>query len=124
MIEIKENPLNGSGFDTVHTFESWKVAFITKAEQYGEIRVIKRHVKTDEVFLLIKGSAMLYTSGDGKQFITTCLENDKLYVVKKNTWHHLKVSDDAMIMVVENSNTDKTNSESRVLMSEEIKEIM
>ena len=50
MIEVKENPKKGSGFDAVHQFESWKIAFITSAAQYGELKEMKRHMLSDEAF--------------------------------------------------------------------------
>ena len=113
MILIKENPKKGSGFDTLHTFEGWKVAFITCAEQYGELKVVKRHTQTDEVFVLIKGEATLFASDGDETLQATALEKGKLYVVQKNTWHHLKVSEDALLMVVENSDTTKDNTQSK-----------
>lgn len=113
MIEVKENPKNGSGFDTVHTFEGWKVAFITYAEQYGELKTVKRHTKTDEAFVLVKGEATLFTADGDEPLEKTALQKEKLYIVKKNTWHHLRVSEDALLIVVENSDTSKENTESR-----------
>lgn len=115
MIEIKDNPKKGSGFDTVHTFEGWKVAFITCAEQYGELKIVKRHTQTDEAFVLVKGEATLYTADGDEPLQTTVLETEKLYVVKKNTWHHLQVSEDALLVVIENSDTTKENTESRTI---------
>lgn len=113
MIEIKENPKEGSGFDAVHTFEGWKVAFITYAEQYGELKVVKRHTQTDEAFVLVKGQATLFTADGDAPLQATVLEKEKLYAVKKNTWHHLQVSEDALLTVVENSDTSKENTESK-----------
>ena len=115
MIEIKENPKSGSGFDTLHTFEGWKVAFITYGEQYGELKLVKRHTKTDEVFVLINGKATLFTADGDEPLQTTFLEKEKLYIVKQNTWHHLKVSKDALLIVVENSDTTKENTQSRTV---------
>ncbi|MBR2322856.1 MAG: hypothetical protein IKA54_04595 [Clostridia bacterium] len=123
MIEIKNNPKRGSGFDLVHEFEGWKVAFITPAEQYGELKTVKRHVETDEVFVLINGTATLFTADDGYPLQKTNLEKEKLYIVKKNTWHHLKVSENALLFVVENANTNKDNTQSKVLTKDEIKEL-
>ena len=122
MIEIIENPHNGNGWDPVHEFEGWKVAFLTYSEQFDELKVIKRHTKTDETFLLINGTATLYTADGDEPLIKTELEKEKLYVVKKDTWHHLKVSKDALVFVVENSNTTKENSVAKVLTEDEIKE--
>jgi mannose-6-phosphate isomerase-like protein (cupin superfamily) len=121
MILIKENPKNGNGFDTVHAFEGWKVAFITHAEQYGELKLVKRHMKTDEVFVLINGEATLFTADGDEPLVVTQLQKEKLYVVQKNTWHHLRVSKDALLIVVENSDTTKENTESKEIKKEQTK---
>ena len=113
MIDIKTNPKNGNGFDTLHTFENWKVAFITYAEQYGKLKTLKRHLLTDETFTLIKGNAKLYTEDNNSPLGVIHLEKNKVYVVKKNTWHHLQISKNALLLVVENSNTSKENTESK-----------
>ena len=81
MILVKENPKNGNGFDSLHTFKSWKVAFITHAEQYGELKVVKRHIKTDEVFVLVKGEATIFTADGDEPLQTTVLEKEKVYAL-------------------------------------------
>ena len=112
MIEIKENPLLGSGFDAMHTFENWKVAFITAAPQYEALQVFKRHLLTDEAFVLTQGQATIYTiSDDNKTLEETVMLPQCVYVVKKATWHHVQVSKDALLVVIENSNTTKENTE-------------
>ena len=115
MILIKENPKNGNGFDTLHTFKNWKVAFITYGAQYGDLEKVKRHTQTDEAFVLVKGEATLFTADGDEPLQTTVLEKEKLYVVGKNTWHHLKVSKDALLVVVENSDTSEKNTERKVV---------
>ena len=121
MIEVKENPKKGSGFDVLHAFEGWKTAFITYAEQYGELKVVKRHTQTDEAFVLVRGRATLFTADGDEPLQTTVLEKEKLYVVQKNTWHHLTVSKDALLIVVENSDTTKENTESKEIKKEQTK---
>ena len=115
MIEIKENPKKGSGFDALHEFESWKIAMITSAEQYGELKCLKRHLLTDEAFLLVRGEATLFTADGDEAPLPTPLDKEKVYVVKSGTWHHLKVSEDALLLVVENSNTTKENTEGKTV---------
>lgn len=123
MIEVKENPKKGSGFDALHTFGGWKVAFITYAEQYGEPQIVKRHTQTDEVFVLIKGEATVYAAdGDGPLSIVK-MEKEKLYNVQKNTWHHVQVSEDALLVVVENGDTSKENTQTKTLTMQQIKEL-
>ena len=111
MIEVKENPKNGNGFDTLHTFEGWKTAFITSAPQYGQLKVWKRHLCTDETFILLKGNATIYTLDENGKTVETPMQAEKLYVVEKATWHHVQVSNDALLFVVENSDTSKENTE-------------
>ena len=113
MMIVKENPKNGNGFDTLHHFEGWKVAFITYAEQYGALKAVKRHLQSDEAFLLIHGEATLFTADGDQALCATRMQKEKLYVVEKNTWHHLQVSEDALLIVVENSNTTKENTQSK-----------
>jgi mannose-6-phosphate isomerase-like protein (cupin superfamily) len=115
MLQIKNNPKNGSGFDTLHQFGGWKVAFVTYAEQYGELKAVKRHLLTDETFVLINGSATLYTADGDKPLVKTELEKEKLYVVEKGTWHHLQVSENALLVVVENSDTTKENTQTKIV---------
>ena len=119
MIEILEKQKDG--FSTLVTFEGWKVAFITHSVQYDELREMKRHMQTDEVFSLIDGSATFYIV-DGNEIITIDAEKGKVYNVKKGTWHHVKVSKDGLLIVTENSNTTKENTQSRILSEKEIKE--
>ena len=121
MIEVKENPKGGSGFDTLHTFEGWKVAFITSAEQYGEPKVLKRHTQTDEVFVLVNGKATLFTADGDEVPNETELQKEKVYIVKSNTWHHLQVSKDALLVVIENSDTSKENTEIKKIKKEQTK---
>ena len=117
MMEIKDNPKNGNGFDTMHVFEGWKVAFITCAEQYGPLKEMKRHMLSDEVFVLVEGSATIYTlEGEEETPRKTEMEKGKLYNVQKGTWHHVQVSENALLAVVENSNTSKENTEKRTFV--------
>ena len=109
MIEVLDN--YSAGFSTLISNEKWKVAFITASEQYGKLKVLKRHNLTDEAFLLVKGNALLYTLEDGK-LVTRQMQKEKLYNIKKATWHHLEVQEDTLIMVVENSDTSAQNTDS------------
>jgi len=123
MIEVISNKKEGTGFDVLHTCGAWKLAFISYAEQYGDLKQLKCHTETDEAFLLIKGDAVMFTSEDGKTIEKTSLEKEKLYVVKQNTWHHLRVSYDALLLVTENSNTSKENTKTLTLSEKETDEV-
>ena len=112
MITINDK-ISKNGFSVLYSNNNWKVAFITFAEQYGKMKVVKRHNLTDEIFVLIKGKATLFTSDEKipNNFTITELQLQKLYNVIKGTWHHLTISDDALLVVVENSNTSNENTD-------------
>jgi len=74
---------------------------------------MQRHDKTDEVFVLLKGKCILFV-GDGKDEAGTIHAEDmvplKVYNVKRGTWHNHTLSENASVLVVENSKTTEENS--------------
>ena len=95
--------LKKGGFNRIFKSDTWLIASIGHSEMYSEENFdhMKRHLTTDEVFVLIEGSATLYTFEDEKM-VETPLEKGKMCVVGKGTWHYLCASEDALITVVEN----------------------
>ena len=107
MIDIYEP--TEAGFSTKVEYEGWKAVFLTYSPQYDNLTEMKRHMATDEVFVLLKGQSTIYTYEDGLK--KTPLVPNKIYNIRKGTWHHVSVSEDALLFVVENSNTTKENTE-------------
>ena len=106
------------GFKPLVNFGSWRVACSNGPSVYQrkEVTSLSRHLETDEVFVLIKGSCLLLTAGSGDnpgEVTRTWMESGKIYNVTKATWHaHIQLPDTTM-MVVENRDTGSHNSESR-----------
>ena len=71
---------------------------------------MKRHNMTDEIFVLLRGKAVMLICENGK-FTEAALEKEKAYNVTKGTWHYLAVSEDALLFVAENADTDSTNTD-------------
>lgn len=108
------------GFKPLVNFESWRVACSNGPSVYQrkEINTLSRHLKTDEVFVLIKGSCLLLTAGNGDvpgEITKTWLELGQIYNVTKGTWHGTIQLPNAMVIIVENSDTGPENSESRAI---------
>ena len=103
-----------SGFYPMIKSEGWQVAYITYSDAYGDPKELKRHMTTDEVIIPIHGSATLYTYENG-EVITMELKHDVVYNIKRATWHHLKITKDALLMVVENTGITKESTERMVL---------
>ena len=105
-LEIKE--FNGRGYDRTHIFKTWCVAFLTQDEEYTHNTYIERHMETDEVFVLLKGEATLFI---GKDREPVKMEPCKIYNVTAGTWHNIVCDEEASVLIAENSDTDKSNSE-------------
>ena len=97
----------GNGYERTMHFESWRVAFLHHEERFDKITKLERHALTDEVFVLLKGSATLIL---GEEQNKEAMQPYKIYNVKKNVWHAIKVSKDAKVLIVENHNTSLENT--------------
>ena len=105
-LEIKE--YNGEGYDRTHIFGAWCVAFLNHAERFDRVTYLERHLLTDEIFVLLSGEAELLIGEKGEP---VKLEPCKLFNVKAGVWHAVRASRDAKLLIVENSDTVKENSE-------------
>ena len=103
----------GEDFKALMQYEGWKIGFLRYSERFSEFSQLEMHSLTDEAFILLEGSATLYTENENVN-----MEKCVLYNVPKGEWHHITVSKDATVMVVENSNTSKENTKKRYLRGE------
>lgn len=110
MRELETIQYDGNGYKPMVSFEGWRVAFLNYAEMFdrANIHKMERHLLTDEVFVLLSGQAALIVGEENK---VCYLEKNTLYNVKKAVWHAVCVSPDAQLLIVENDNTCKENSE-------------
>ncbi|MBR2611898.1 MAG: cupin [Clostridia bacterium] len=99
---------DGVGYHRGIEFESWTVAVLNYAERFDKIEKLERHNLTDEVFILVEGEATLIL---GEEMTCVPMVKNKMYNVKAGAWHNVKVSHDAKIIIVENANTSKENTE-------------
>ena len=109
---LLEKKAEKEGFDIAFKNEKFKCAFIkhSKAYSFGKVYEMKRHNKTDEIFVLLKGKAVMLTMEEGK-FLETELEKNTAYSVQSGTWHYLALSGDAQVFVTENADTDSSNTD-------------
>lgn len=96
----------GEDFKAVLESEGWKIGLLRYSDRFSSHKHEERHLETDEAFILLEGNAVLYE--DCKAYN---MEKCKIYNVQKGLWHHVVVSKDATVLVVENSNTSKENTE-------------
>ncbi len=119
-MEINKNLLDikeylGDGYKPMMDYESWRVAILKYCDELlpENITKMQKHNETDEVFVLLKGKFILYI-GEGDKVVTNIyskeLEPLKMYNVKKATWHTHSLSEDAVVLIIENQNTELSNS--------------
>lgn len=107
-LEILEN--NENGYHPLMSFGAWRVAVANPCDKWvdGKITFMERHLGTDEVFVLLKGNAALYI-GEAREKIP--MEIGKVYNVKLGTWHNLCMEEGSQVLIVENDDTGKQNTE-------------
>jgi uncharacterized protein YjlB len=93
---------------------SWQVALLNwepvfNLSNAGEI---ERHNLTDEVFVLWRGQALIFTS-DGQHLQAQEMHSGVVYNVPAGAWHNLLASRDASWIIVENRDTHLNDTELR-----------
>jgi len=101
---------NGDGYNKTLSFQSWRVAFLNFAEKFrkNNFKYLEKHSCTDEVFVLLEGSAVLVL---GKELEKVNLEKNKLYNVKMNVWHNIILEEESKVLIIENEDTSMENTE-------------
>jgi hypothetical protein len=114
LIEIRG--YHGEGYQPLIDFGEWRVAFLRYLEdiQPDLINSMERHTKIDEVFVLLNGRGALIIGGNDAEVDCICsqrMEFGKVYNIKRLAWHTILLSHDATVLLVENRDTSKYNSE-------------
>ena len=105
---IEKYEFSGEDFKVMMQFGSWKIGFLKYSDRFSEFKQLERHLRTDEAFILLDGMAVLYTENERCE-----MKKCTLYNIPKGVWHHIVVSRDATVMVVENADTSAENTEKR-----------
>lgn len=100
----------GEDYKTAMRFGSWRVAYLNSGEEFSKagFKKIERHNESDEVFVLLEGKATLIV---GEELNKIEMETHKLYNVPKGVWHHIFVYEDTRVLIVENEDTGRENSD-------------
>ena len=112
MIEVSTH--GGEGFRVLTSYGEWKIGMLRYNERFSRLGEMERHLLTDEVFVLLRGKATLYTDKE-----TLEMEQGTVYTVPVGVWHHIVISRDADVLVVENKSTSIDNTEKKYLDEKE-----
>src|SRR5512136_1724442 len=113
LLEVRE--YEEEGYRPLVRFGAWRVAVLNFIDDLLPARLtdMQRHDETDEVFVLLQGSCILFL-GEGREGIEKIhaidLQPRKVYNVKKGVWHTHTLSRDTTVLIVENQDTGAGNS--------------
>jgi ureidoglycolate hydrolase len=121
LLEIRD--YQGAGYQPLVDYGDWRVAILRFLDELQPERIdsMERHTETDEVFVLLLGQGVLIMGGCQAQIdriYPQVMERGKIYNVKRNAWHTILLSRDASVLLVENRDTGKHNSETTRLSQE------
>jgi hypothetical protein len=107
---IETYTYDGEGYDPYLIQDNWQVAKLNYMPGQGlsDITKIDKHVQTDEVFILVKGLAVLIAAGQnekGYTFHSQKMQPGITYNIKADTWHNIAMDADAEVIIVEKNNT-------------------
>lgn len=111
MLELIETYVHkGAGYNPFFIKNDWQVAQLNyvKEQDPANISKIDMHLLTDEIFILLKGNAVLIgaVERDGV-LIFECKKmlEGITYNIPVNTWHNVAIEKEASMIIVEKSNT-------------------
>lgn len=117
--------------DGFHPFlirDTWQVAQLNYIEDQNikNINKIDIHYQTDEVFVLLKGKAVLIAvifDDDTPLFEVELMKQNRIYNIPKNMWHNIAMEEGSKVLIVEKSNTHLSDFDYFNLDSRQITEM-
>lgn len=112
---------NGTGYKPLVFSHDWMASILNwepifDLEKVGEV---ERHNRTDEVFVLTRGRAVLFTI-DAQGMQIEEMKVGVIYNVCQGVWHNLTSTRDASWIIVENRDTHLHDCEFRRMRADEM----
>lgn len=116
------------GYTPLVDYQTWRVAVLKFCDDVRADRLdsMQRHLETDEVFVLLEGSCVLISGGNGERpGEVECVRmlKNQLYNVKKGVWHTHALDEKGSVLIIENQDTCDKNSQTELLNREQIEAI-
>ena len=107
---------------------NWQVAQLNHVAGQGfeDIEKIDIHLNTDEVFVLMKGQAVLIAvekNEDRLSYQMVKMKKGVVYNIPKMTWHNIAMSENAQVIIIEDANTHLGDFEYYYLNAEQKEEM-
>lgn len=117
--------ISQEGYTPLVDYQTWRVAVLKFCDDVRADRLnsMQRHLETDEVFVLLEGSCVLISGGNGERpGEVECVKmvKNQLYNVKKGVWHTHALDEEGSVLIIENQDTCDRNSPTELLNREQI----
>lgn len=117
---------DGEGYKPLVDYQSWRCAVLRYIDELEleNLTHMQKHDETDELFILLEGDFVLFVGGkddDLSDIDAIKLEPLKIYNVKRGTYHTHTPMPGSTVLIVENRDTDDSNSP-RVWFNQEQKD--
>ena len=98
------------GYDPCLIRDRWQAALLNYStdETLESITKLDIHYRTDEVFVLLAGHAVLIAAdidGGRVTYEAIDMQPNVIYNIPGNVWHKIAMQEDSQVLIVENSNT-------------------
>jgi len=124
-IPIEIYDYTGPGYKPLLLRPAWQVALLNwdaKCDR-SNLKEIEQHNNTDEVFVLLKGHAVLFVESEGEKLLAFDCQLNVIYNVPTGVWHTLLASKEATFLIVEERDTHINDTHVRPITSSELAEI-
>ncbi len=113
---------DGAGYQPLVFSQGWQVALLNWEPLFDRANLteIERHNHSDEVFVLLRGRALLFTRADDSELHATEMIPGTVYNVPRGIWHNLVATRDVAFIIVENRDTHLHDTEIRPITAEEL----
>lgn len=115
---------NQEGYKPLVFHHDWMVAQLNWEPSFDPAKLgeIERHNRTDEVFVLIRGKAIIFTMDEQGMRIEE-MRPGVIHNVLQSVWHGLLATRDACWIIVESRDTHLHDCEFRQLSEDELGQI-
>ncbi|GLS91239.1 hypothetical protein GCM10007916_23080 [Psychromonas marina] len=115
LLEVSE--FNATGYAPVVDFQAWRVAMLNYIDELDADKIdnFQCHNETDEVFVLLSGKCILFCAEVGEdnnigEIMSWDMQPNKVYNIKRGVYHTHTLTEDAKVLIIENSDTSDDNS--------------
>jgi hypothetical protein len=126
---LEVHQYHGIGYKPLVDYGTWRVAMLRFIDELLPERLasMQRHDETDEVFVLLAGRCILFL-GEGSDQVDHIhaldLEPLRIYNVKRSCWHTHALSEEAVVLIIENRDTAGHNSPEIALSDSQKQQIL